>query len=150
MSKNLITALCFAATVGVANAQPMPAPPTTKYTAVNTPTCDSQTLNVYFQSGGSHLSTASKALLAEAKTRLAHCMLGPASLQAIAADAASQESAVVLAQARLSSVSAALNEYHLSTGGVEEDIALTTPAKYSAPNTRKVEIRLTAWAPEIG
>lgn len=150
MTKSLMIATCLAATVGFANAQPLPAPPTAKYTALNVQTCDTQTLQVYFQSGETTLSAASEALLAAAKSSLENCVIGPASLQAIAADAPSRDSADQLAEARISSVTAALDRYHLSEGQIDADITAIAPAKYSAPGDRKVEIRLTAWRPELG
>ena len=150
MTKTLITAAIFAASAGFAAAQPLPAPPTAKYTAPEAASCEMQTLHVYFQVGQSSLTPASQAMLADAQTRLESCVIGPVSIEASAGDARTNRSANHLAQARLATVSSALDQHQLSGVSMDREIAQATPAQYSVPQDRRVEIRLSAWSPEIG
>ncbi|MEM6901451.1 MAG: hypothetical protein AAF583_16995 [Pseudomonadota bacterium] len=150
MIKTIITAAFFAASAATASAQPLPAPPTTKYTAPASSTCTAQTLQIYFPAGQTALTNASKAMLAATEQQLANCMIGPVSIEAIAADAPSPRQAEKLAEARLDTVAAALDQRQLSGGALTAEIETATPAQYTAPKDRKVEIRLSAWAPEIG
>lgn len=149
MTKTLMTAALFAAAASVANAQPMPAPPTAKYTAPVAASCAAQSLQIYFPAGETALTTASEAMLAQAKETLDGCIIGPVSIQAIAADAPSTKTANRLAEARLISVTTALDQYRLAGSTVDTDVATIAPTVLSAPNDRKVEIRLSAWSPEI-
>ncbi|MEO1188363.1 MAG: hypothetical protein AAFW60_04755 [Pseudomonadota bacterium] len=150
MTKTFLTAALFITSAAAASAQPLPAPPTAKYTAPAASPCATQTLHVYFASGQSALSSASKAMLAEAEQTLADCIIGPVSIEAIAADAASPTQAERLAQARIETVATALDQHHLVGAALETEIGAISPARYTAPNDRKVEIRLSAWTPEIG
>lgn len=150
MTKTLITTALFAAAASIAHAQPMPAPPTAKYTAPDSAPCDAQTLQVYFPAGETAMTAASEAMLAQVKETLNGCIIGPVSIQAVAADAPTPNSADRVAQARLASVTSALEQYRLTGATMNADIAAIMPATYSAPNDRKVEITLSAWSPEVG
>lgn len=150
MTKIFISAAIFAASAGLAAAQPLPAPPTTKFVASEAPSCETQTLQVYFPAGQSQLTAASQAMLEDTKTRLEGCIIGPVSIAASAADARTQRSASHLAQARLATVSSALRAHHLDGAHMERDIVTVAPAQYSVPKDRIVEIRVSAWSPEIG
>ncbi|MEM7460231.1 MAG: hypothetical protein AAF331_12255 [Pseudomonadota bacterium] len=150
MTKTLLTAALLIASAAAANAQPLPAPPTAKYTAPAVSTCATQTLQVYFPAGQTALTAASQAMLAEAQQTLANCIIGPVSIAAVAADAPSPHMAEQLAVARLDTVTSALDQHSLSGAALETQIDVAAPAKYTAPKDRKVEIRLSAWAPEIG
>ena len=150
MTKTLITAALFAASAAAATAQPLPAPPTVKYTAPANSTCAAQTLQVYFPAGQASLTNASEAMLAEAEQKLANCIIGPVSIEASAADAASPQQAERLAEARLDTVTAALDQRKLTGAALTTEVEAIAPARYTAPQDRKVEIRLSAWAPEIG
>lgn len=150
MTKTLITTALFAAAATVANAQPLPAPPTVKYTAPDAVPCHAQTLQVYFPTGETAMTDASKAMLAQVKTTLEGCIIGPVSIQAIAADAPTLKTADRMAEARLATVTSALEQYRLTGQTTTADVAEIVPATYSAPNDRKVEIKLSAWSPEIG
>ena len=150
MIKTFLTAALFTASTAIASAQPLPAPPTATYTAPTASPCATQTLQVYFAAGQSALSAASKAMLAQAEQTFADCMIGPVSIEAFAADAASPHHAERLAQARIDAVATALDRHRLMGAALETDIEAITLAKYTAPSDRKVEIRLSAWAPEIG
>ena len=70
MIKLFATALTFTATIGLAQAQPLPAPPTEVYTAPVTNACDDQSLQIYFSEGESALNASSQALLEEVQARL--------------------------------------------------------------------------------
>lgn len=150
MIKTIITAAVFAASAAIVSAQPLPAPPTAKYTAPASSNCTAQTLQVYFPAGQTALTNASEAMLAEAEHKLANCIIGPVSIEAIAADAPSPGQAEKLAEARLDTVAAALDQRQLSGAALTAEVETITPARYTAPKDRKVEIRLSAWAPEIG
>lgn len=150
MIKTFLTTALFTAMAAVASAQPLPAPPTATYTAPTASPCATQTLHVYFAAGQSALSAASKAMLAHAEQTLADCTIGPVSIEAFTADAASHGHAERLAQARIDAVAAALDQHRLMGAALETEVEAATVAKYTAPNDRKVEIRLSAWAPEIG
>jgi len=150
MTKTLITTALFAAAATVAQAQPLPAPPTAKYTAPDAAPCNTQTLQVYFPAGETAMTDASNAMLAQVKETLDGCIIGPVSIQATAADAPTANTANRVAEARLASVTSALQQYRLSGATVNKDVTAIMPANYSAPNDRKVEIRLSAWSPEIG
>ncbi len=150
MTKTLITTALFAAAATVANAQPLPAPPTVKYSAPDAVPCHAQTLQVYFPAGETAMTAASQAMLAQVKATLDGCIIGPVSIQAVAADAPTAKTADRVAEARLATVTSALEQYRLTGHTTTADITEIVPATYSAPNDRKVEIRLSAWSPEIG
>lgn len=151
MIKVLTSLAALTASATLASAQPLPAPPTQAYSPVQTAVCDSQTLQVYFQAGESELNAASEALLKAAQAQLAGCMVGPVSLQASAPDAASLIQAERLAAARLESVADALEAFDLAGTRLNASFASTDPASaLDAPMMRNVEIRLSAWAPQIG
>lgn len=150
MKKTLIITALFTAAATVANAQPLPAPPTVKYSAPDAAPCHTQTLQVYFPAGETAMTAASKAMLAQVKATLDGCIIGPVSIQAIAADAPTLKTADRMAEARLATVTSALEQYRLAGQSTTADVTAIAPAKYSAPNDRKVEIRLSAWSPEIG
>jgi hypothetical protein len=150
MTKIFISAALFAASAGMAAAQPLPAPPIAKFVASEAPLCETQTLQIYFPAGESQLTTATQAMLEDTKSRLEGCIIGPVSIAASAADARTQRSASHLAQARLATVSSALRQHRLDGAHVERDILTVVPAQYTVPQDRKVEIRVSAWSPEIG
>jgi len=150
MIKTLTTAAIISAHAAAALAQPLPAPPTEKYSAPAAQLCETQTLQVYFPAGMTELTAAAEAMLAEAKTHLEGCAIGPAALHAVAGDAASNDDASELAQARIVSVTSALNAHQLSHGNIAQNIQSVAPAQYTAPSDRRVEIQLSAWSPEIG
>ena len=150
MIKTLTTAALLTASAVSAMAEPRPAPPTVKYNAPASQVCETQTLQVYFPAGTSALTPAAMTMLAEAKSTLEGCMIGPAALQAVAADAATMGDAGDLAEARIDSVTSALDQYELSQGPIAQNVQTVAPARYTAPKDRRVEIRLSAWTPEIG
>lgn len=151
MIKTFTAAAMFTAAVASASAQPLPAPPTEKYTAETEAACDSQTLQIYFQDGQSDLNVASQALLQAAQSELTGCILGPVSLQVNASDASSTDTAVTLAEARVETVANALDTYDLSGTRLNTKFeAADASASFPGPMTRKVEVRLSAWAPHVG
>lgn len=151
MNRVTLTALFLAATSGLAGAQPLPAPPIAKYTAPAASVCNTQTLNIYFQPGDTNLTAASQNMLAQARDTLEGCILGPIAMQASAADAPSRVEANLLAEARLTRVKSALSHFALDGRHVSASVVASAPvAPYAPPMQRKVEIRLSAWAPEIG
>lgn len=144
----LSTAALLAASL--AKAQPLPAPPTTAYTAPAASACGSETIQLYFPAGTSALTPASRALLEAAQARLDGCILGQVSLNASAADARSEAEAQSLTAARIKTVTAALPKYELDGMRIETGPGATDPASTLwTPMDRKVEIRVAAWAPEI-
>lgn len=150
MIKTIFTAASLVASAAVAGAQPLPAPPTVKYDAPTPSPCAAQTLQVYFPSGGSELTAASQAVLQETQDRLSTCIIGPVSIAAKAADAPSVKTADRLAQARIDTVIYALDQHRLAGAAIATEIEAAAPAHYSAPQNRKVEIRLSAWSPKVG
>lgn len=151
MIKVLTSLAALAASATLANAQPLPAPPTQVYTPSQTAACDSQTLQVYFQAGQSELNAASKALLKAAQAQLEGCMVGPVSLQASAPDAPSVAQAERLAAARLETVATALQSFDLAGTRLNASYQPSDAgAALDVPMARNVEIRLSAWAPQIG
>jgi hypothetical protein len=151
MIKTLTSLSLIAAAAGLASAQPLPAPPTEKYTPAEEASCDSHVLNVYFNAGESDLNAASIAVLEAAQERLDGCILGPVSLQANAPDAKTQSQAEQLASARLDAVTRALETHELTGTRVNARFE-PSDAKppLSAPMTRNVQVRLSAWSPQIG
>lgn len=151
MIKTFSAAAMFAAAVASASAQPLPAPPTEKYTAETGAACDNQTLQIYFQDGQSDLNVASQKLLKAAQSELTGCILGPVSLQVNASDAASLDAAETLAEARVKTVANALDTYDLSGTRLNTNFETSdASARIPGPMTRKVEVRLSAWAPHVG
>ena len=151
MIKILTSLIAITASAAMAGAQPLPAPPTEKFTPVEQTVCDAKVLQVYFQAGESDLNAASKALLQAAQVQLDGCILGPVSLQASASDAASHGQAETLAEARLDAVATALETFELTgtrLNAVYEPSGAESPL--DVPMTRSVEVRLSAWAPHIG
>lgn len=151
MIKILTSLTAITASAAMAGAQPLPAPPTEKFTPIEETTCDAKVLQVYFQAGESDLNSASKALLQAAQAQLDGCILGPVSLQASAADAATRGQAETLAEARLDAVATALETYELTGTRLN---ATYEPSRVegslNVPMTRSVEVHLSAWAPHIG
>lgn len=151
MIKTLAGFVAMTTATTLAQAQPLPAPPTEKYVPVQEAACDSQVLNVYFQTGESDLNAASTALLKEAQAQLDGCILGPVSLQANAPDAATPIQAEQLATARLDTVVTALEAHDLTGTRVNASFDPSVAASaLKTPMTRTVEVRLSAWAPQIG
>ena len=147
MIKTLSTTALFLASAGLAAAAPLPAPPMTAYTPAAQADCAGETLNIYFPEGTSALTPASRAMLKAAQTRLDGCIVGQVSLTASADDARNERDAERLSVARIEAVSSALVDYEL------DGMRLSTerPAEEAlwTPMDRKVEIRVTAWSPEI-
>ena len=151
MYKILTSATVMMAIYGAASADPLPPPPSEIYTAPAVSDCSAEILNVYFPAGTSALTPASRAILEAAQQRLHGCILGPVSLTASAADARSDAEAETLVAARLETVSAALQNYQLDGMRVSSgSLAETAAQSVWTPMDRKVEIRVAAWAPEIG
>ena len=151
MIKQFASLAALAASATLAHAQPLPAPPTQKYTPVQSASCDSQTLQVYFQSGESDLNAASKAMLKAAQVQLEGCIVGPVSLQATADDASTATQAEQLAEARLETVAAALESFDLDGTRLQASYEPSdVTGQLAVPMTRSVEVRLSAWAPQIG
>ena len=151
MIKQFVSLAALAASAALAHAQPLPAPPTQKYTPVQSASCDSQTLQVYFQSGESDLNAASKAMLKAAQVQLEGCIVGPVSLQATADDASTATQAEQLAEARLETVAAALESFDLDGTRLQASYEPSdVTSQLAVPMTRSVEVRLSAWAPQIG
>lgn len=149
MIKTLLTATVSAAAAGLASAAPLPAPPTEVYTPASQPACSSETFQIYFPAGTSALTPASRAMLGAVQARLDGCVLGRVSLQASADDARNLSEAERLSAARIEAVSAALANYQLDGMRVTADPALGARDALWTPMDRRVEIHLTAWAPEI-
>ena len=151
MIKQFVSLAALAASAALAHAQPLPAPPTQKYTPVQSASCDSQTLQVYFQSGESDLNAASKAMLKAAQVQLEGCIVGPVSLQATADDASTATQAEQLAEARLETVAAALESFDLDGTRLQASYEPSdVTSQLAVPMTRSVEVRLSAWASQIG
>ena len=150
MLKTITSLSLAAAMIGAAQGQPLPAPPTVKYTPQTQAACDTQTLQVYFAKGETAMNAASTALLEAAEAKLDGCILGPVSIRAEAADAASSDAAALLASARLDAVASALETHDLMGTRLEANIApISAPALRAQPMQRKVEVRLSAWAPQV-
>jgi len=149
MIKTLSIAALFSASAGLAAAAPLPAPPTTAYTPVAQSNCSGETLQVYFPEGTAALTPASRAMLKAAQTRLDGCILGQVSLTATADDARNETDAERLSEARIDAVSSALDGYELSGMRLSTEARSADADTLWTPMDRKVEIRVTAWAPEI-
>ena len=152
MLKMMTSLSLAAAMIGAAQAQaqPLPAPPTVKYTPQIEAACDTQTLQVYFDKGETVMNAASSALLQAAEATLEGCILGPVSIHAETADAANSDHAAYLASARLDAVAAALETHDLVGPRLDTNIVpVAAPALRAQPMQRKVEIRLSAWPPHV-
>lgn len=150
MIKSFTVAAMMMTAAGLAQAAPLPAPPVHAYTpTAATSECASETIVVYFPQNTSALTPASHAVLHAAQARLDGCIVGQVSLNATADDAKNTSQGKALKTARLEAVSTALNGYELSGMRlVTEDETLNADTLWT-PMDRKVEITLTAWAPEI-
>lgn len=149
MIKTLSITAILSASSAIAAAAPLPAPPTEIYTAPAQNTCVAETLSVYFPTGTSALTPASRNLLEAAQARLDGCVLGPVSLIATADDARNSRESENLTTARIETVSEALTEYKLDGMRIAAETADASTETLWTPMDRKVEIRVTAWAPEI-
>ncbi|MCR9271210.1 MAG: hypothetical protein NXH72_14555 [Hyphomonadaceae bacterium] len=150
MIKTLTSLAAITAFGAIAQAQPLPAPPTAKYTPPVEANCDAQAFEIYFSKGDTALNAESLALLEAAKTELDGCIVGPVSLSANADDASSTERAEHLAIARLNAVSSALADRDLSGTQIKASFDPDRNATLNEPMGRKVQVRLSAWAPHIG
>ena len=149
MIKALSTTALFLASASLAAAAPLPAPPTAVYTPSAQTACSGETLHVYFPEGTSALTPASRAMLQAAQARLDGCILGQVSLTASADDARNEAQAETLSAARIEAVSTALETYELSGMRVSSEPRAEDAHTLWTPMDRKVEIRVTAWAPEV-
>ena len=147
MIKTLSTTALFLASASLAAAAPLPAPPMTAYTPAAQTDCSGETLNIYFPEGTSALTPASRAMLKAAQTRLDGCIVGQVSLTASADDARNERDAEKLSAARIEAVSSALIDYELD--GMRLSTEPPAADALWTPLDRKVEIRVTAWSPEI-
>lgn len=143
-----VSALMIAA-AGLASAAPLPAPPTQTYVPVAQTECASDTIIVYFPTGTSALTPASRAVLEAAQARLDGCILGQVSLNATADDAKNAGQADHLSAARIETVSTALATYDLDGMRIVAEVPETDMHTLWTPMDRKVEVTIAAWAPEI-
>ena len=150
MIKALTSLATLAAASAFASAQPLPAPPTVKYTPEATVSCDAQSFQIYFSKGDAELTAESLNLLEAARDELDGCILGPVSLRADVNDAASADQAEYLAEARLQAVSTALASHDLSGTQIKASFDPDLNAPMTEPMGRAVEVHLSAWAPHIG
>ncbi|MEL7113397.1 MAG: hypothetical protein AAGK93_10745 [Pseudomonadota bacterium] len=150
MIKALTSLAAFAAAGAVASAQPLPAPPTVKYTPAAASTCDASAFQVYFSKGESRMTAESMKVLKAARADLSGCVLGPVSLRADVKDAASAEAAEQLAEARIAAVSTALEAHDLAGTHIDARFDPAPTAAMPQPMGRAVEVQLSAWAPQIG
>ena len=147
MFKPASTTALFLASAGLSAAAPLPAPPMTAYTPTAQSDCAGETLNIYFPEGTSALTPASRSLLEAAQSRLDGCIVGQVSLTASADDARNERDAERLSVARIEAVSSALVDYELD--GMRLSTELPSGEALWTPMDRKVQIRVTAWSPEI-
>ena len=146
MLKTMISLSVAAASIGLATAQPLPAPPTVKYTPQAETACDPQTFHVYFAKGDSAMNAASLKLLQAAEAKLDGCILGPVSIHAATADPSATEHVSNLASARIDAVASALESYDLIGTRLNAEIkAPLTPNSLPHPMQRRIEVRLSAW-----
>ena len=146
MLKTIVSLSVAAAMLGAATAQPLPAPPTVKYTAQAETTCDPQTFHVYFAKGKSAMNDASLKLLKAAEAKLEGCVVGPVSLQAATTDTLLSDGVQNLASARLDAVATALEAYDLIGTSVNAEIkAPVGTESLPHPTQRRIEVRLSAW-----
>lgn len=151
MIKSLIACTTLIAAFGAAQAEPLPAPPMVKYTPAAQADCASQSFKIYFSNGEAALNREARSLLTAAQDQLAGCVIGPVSLQAVTADAATSVEAQHLTQARLDAVAGALDQYALADGQIDVRFEQAAPATNRfKPMSRAVEVQLSAWAPQIG
>ena len=150
MLKTITSLSLAAAMIAAAQAQPLPAPPTVKYSPQTQAACGTQTLQVYFAKGETAMNAASTALLEAAEAKLDGGILGPVSIRAEAADAANADDAALLASARLDAVATALETHDLMGSRLDANYTpSSSPALRAQPMQRKVEVRLSAWAPQV-
>ncbi len=150
MIKALTSLAAFAAAATLAQAQPLPAPPTVKYTPPATVSCDAQSFQIYFSQGDAQLTSESLNVLEAAREELSGCIVGPVSLRAEVNDAVSANEAELLAEARLEAVSSALASHELSGTRLHARVEADRAAFMTEPMGRAVQVKLSAWAPQIG
>ncbi len=150
MIKTLTATTLTLAATAIASAQPLPAPPTEKYVAPVEASCEGETIDLYFPAGETDLTAASQAVLSDAQDRLEGCIVGRVALRAVTADAHSDAEAEQLSKGRIAAVASALDAHDLSGLRISADMQPKYDAAVWTPMDRKVEVRLAAWAPEIG
>ena len=150
MKKLLFTAAAIAAATGIANAQPLPAPPTAAYVPNAEALCQVEPVNLYFPVGETDLTPSATLVLSAVQARLDGCVIGHVSLNAVVADADTPSAAEAISHNRLEAVAQALAALDLASAETtveSQNVAATRQAPM--PVNRAVELRVTAWAPEI-
>jgi hypothetical protein len=151
MIKTLTTIAIATSLTTAANAAPLPAPPTEVYTPPVQSSCVDTTVQVYFENGASALTNHARSVISQAQQNLSGCALGDVEMIAITSDARTQDELVELSSERIAMVSGALASEGVPIAyaktAIDTDIEEASTLR---PMTRRVEVRLTAWAPEIG
>lgn len=151
MIKTLTTIAATISFVAAANAAPRPAPPVEAYTPPAQNSCADTKVQIYFENGGSALTPQARRIIAQTRETLSECRLGDVEMIAMTSDARTPDELVQLSSERLAMVTDALAQEGVSIANakstIDTDIERATMMR---PMTRRVEVRLTAWAPEIG
>jgi hypothetical protein len=150
MKKTLTTIIASIAVTTAANAAPFPAPPTEVYTPAERIACTDTVLQIYFANGDVSLSEQSRKVISQARADLSECTIGDISFTAITSDARTQDELLDLSTERMAIVSGAMAgagiPVSLASMQIDTGVAETATRR---PMTRRVQVHLTAWAPDI-
>lgn len=150
MKKTLTTIMASIAITSVAYAAPYPAPPTEVYTPIERAECDDTVMQIYFANGDVSLSEQSRQVISQTRASLSECAIGDIAFTAITSDARTQDELFDLSTERIAIVSGAMaNEglpVSLASMNIDTDISETAIRR---PMTRRVQVHVTAWSPDI-
>ncbi len=151
MYKHVLIAAAMTASAATAFADVPPPPPTEVYTAPAAQVCNPTTLQVYFRNGETSLTKAARRAINSAAERLEGCAIADVSLTALTSDGRSMPETFDLAANRLATVSTVLEDKGLSAENVSKsiDTDIEEPA-VNRPMTRRVQVQLAAYRPDIG
>ena len=151
MLKPIILTATVLATALVAQAHPLPAPPTKAYVAPASDACADQTLNIYFPAGEALMTPHAFSVIEATSEALKGCSVGIAHFEVTSSDARDQASLMKLSERRLAIVANALTSEGVTPFEtymrVETDI---DEEAVQRPMTRRVQVHLTAWNAAIG
>lgn len=151
MYKHVLIAAAMTASAATAFADVPPPPPTEKYTPPAEQVCNPTTVQIYFGTGETVLSKSARRVIEAAASNLDGCAIADVRLTALSSDGRSMPETFDLAENRLATVSSVLSDKGLTADSVSKsiDTDVEEPA-VNRPMTRRVEVQLAAYRPDIG
>ncbi len=151
MYKTILATIGLSLGISPAFADGYSAPPTAVYTQSQDPICNPMTVQVYFQNGQTLLSDSARRTIESASTSLNGCALASISIVSFARDGRTNTEVISLATGRIENVQAALVDQGLVRTDLSTSISPNTGSSSAyQPTSRRIEVTLAAYRPDIG